>query len=55
MSEYIDYDLDGCYMPFPQRATTLTKPKVRSWEAKQAYVTSHDMQNRYIICIAADP
>jgi len=52
MSKYADYDLNGCYMPFPQRASTLTKPKIRSWKAKRAYVTSHDLQDRSIIRIA---
>lgn len=38
VSKYGDYDLSGRYKLFPLKASTFTRPTVRSWKAKNAYV-----------------
>jgi len=39
MWRYVPYDHYGHHLPFSQKAGTLSKPKIRSLEAKEAYVT----------------
>lgn len=43
-----------CDMPFPRRASTLTRPKIRSRKAKNAYVTDGHLQNRYLTGVATN-